>query len=185
MTPTSNQVIRVGTTVLVLAIVGFGAYQLGYTNGAGGVSGMQNGPLVTVEAHTLLGTADTVSGQTITLKDVKRITQAATDTTKSETVTVTADQSTLIERLVQKDATVLSKEMAAFTKKLQGTSGTTTSLIQPDPFVHQKIMLSDIKAGETLSVSSSENIAESNAFTATRISVLPVPPPPADVRKAQ
>ncbi|MDD2657400.1 MAG: hypothetical protein PHD04_01910 [Candidatus Pacebacteria bacterium] len=183
MTPISNQIMRVGIVVVALTIVGFGAYQIGYKNGAGSGGETQDGSSV-VEAHTLLGTVEKTSGQTVTLNNVRRVTQAA-DSAKAETVVITIDSSTDIERLVLKDATVLSKEMAAFTKKLQGVSGTAATMVQPDPFVHQKIALSDIKIGETLSVSSSENIAKSTAFTATQIAVLPVPPSPADGSKAQ
>jgi len=174
MTSTSNQIVRVGVVLFVLAGVGLSGYQIGYRNGAGGVSPQaQNGRLPAVsESRMILGTVDKISGQEITLKDVRRISDTSPGAV-GKSVTVTVVSSTIIERLVLKDAATLKKEQDAFSKELQakGANDPTNSMVPPEPFTRTKIAFSDIKAGNFLVVSSDQDLSKLSAFTATRIDV--------------
>ncbi len=174
MTPTSNQIIKIGIAVLVLAGVSFVAYQIGYGNGAGtkSTSQPQNGQPVVAQTNMLFGTVDKISGQELVLKDVKRILDT-TSGTSSQTVAVSIDSSTIIERLVPKDVATLKKEQDAFSKELQaqGAVGPTNSIVPPEPFIRTKIAFSDIKVGDSLVVSSNQDLSKLTAFTATQIDV--------------
>ena len=171
MTSTSNQVIRAGIAVCVLAGASFAAYQVGYEKGAGIQGGFQtrNGQPAATGIHMVFGMVDSVSGKEITLKDVKRIPDTASGTI-SQPVVVTVDFSTIIERLVAKDSAVLQKEQDVFMKKVQA-QGPGDSLVPPEPFVRTKITLDAIKAGDFIVASSNQDISKLTAFTATRIDV--------------
>jgi hypothetical protein len=117
----------------------------------------------------VLGTVDSISGKEITLKEVKRIPDTASGAV-SQSVTVTVESSTVIERLVAKDPAVLQKEQDAFMKKVQA-QGPGDSIVPPEPFTRTKITLDAIKAGDVVVASSNQDISKLTAFTATRIDV--------------
>lgn len=173
MTPIS-QIVRIGVA-LVLLLAMFVAYQVGYWNGAGidGIAKMQGGQPSATESRMLFGTIDKVDGKDLTLKDVQRIPSSASGA--ADTVTVTIDSVTVIERLVSKDSATLEKEQAAFMKKVETQQGSTESIVPPEPFTRVKIALSDLKAGDFVVVSSNQDLSKLSAFTATRIDVQDAP----------
>jgi len=174
MTPTS-QIVRIGVALGLLLAV-FVAYQVGYWNGAGvdGIAKMQGGQPAVMESRMLFGTIDKVDGKELTLKDVQRIPGSASDAT--DTVTVTVDSATVIERLVPKDSATLKKEQADFSKKAETQQDSIESLVPPEPFTRVKITLSDLKVGDFVVASSNQDLSKLSAFTATRIDVQDTPP---------
>lgn len=173
MIPTS-QIIRIGVALVLLLAV-FVAYQVGYWNGTGidGIAKMQDGQSVATESRMLFGTIDEVDGKELTLKDVKRIPGSASDAT--DTVTVTVDSATVIERLVPKDSATLEKEQAAFLKSVETQQGSTESIVPPEPFTRTKVAFSSLKAGDFVVVSSNQDLSKLSVFTATRIDVQDTP----------
>jgi hypothetical protein len=179
MPPTSNpnqKVLITGIIVAVCILVGstFVAYQIGYGNGSGTktVSQTQNNaqPVLT-ESRLVIGTVEKVSGQEITLTNFKRVPDfTASSTSQAGSIVITIDQSTVIERLIQKDIAVISKERAL---------STSTPLTPPEPFTRVKITLGDIKVGDVLAVTSAEDISKLAAFTATKVEVQDIPKLPA------
>jgi len=168
--------------VVVLAGASFASYQAGFDRGAGGdgLFQAQGGETAPATANIALGTVEKISGQDITLKDVKRIPETPASTAnQSSTVVVTVGQATVIERLVQKSVTVLNKEMAAYSEtseKLQA-QGAVDIPAPPEPFTREKIALKDIQTGDTLVAFSAGDISTLSAFTTTRIEVQFIPQP--------
>lgn len=193
MLPTSNpnqKVLSIGIIVAVCVLVGssYGAYQIGYGNGAGTKTASQTQNAALTESRLVLGTVEKVSGQQITLKDFRKIPIITDSTDQSARMSVTVDQNTIIERLVQKDSATISKERDAFLKKIQaqGAFSSTTAMLQPpEPFTREKLTLGDIKVGDTLAVFAAEDIAKLTVFTAARVEVQVIPAMPAALPKKQ
>lgn len=124
----------------------------------------------------LTGTIDSVSGNTVTLKDVFSPDPLADPSLATRTVQVAQD--TKIYQIVQKDPAQFQQEVEAFKKANQANpaAGSGTGLQQmavpPQQSEQKEISLSDIKAGQRITVMSNDPIGDKKQFTATQISVL-------------
>ena len=130
-----------------------------------------------MEIRNLSGTIDLISGDTITLKDVTSANLLSDPGLDIRTVHVSSD--TKFYQLTQKDGAQFQKEMEDFQKKMQeqAASATPTNqpLTPPQPQEKKELSLSDLVVGQSVAVTSSENIGDKKEFTATEISVQPVP----------
>ena len=88
---------------------------------------------------------------------------------------VSVDERTVIERLIQKDNATIQKEQAAFMEKLSASGGTNPDapLTPPEPFIRERIALTDLHAGDTVLVSANEDISSAKKFVAVRVSLQP------------
>ncbi|MFZ2226087.1 MAG: hypothetical protein WA064_01050 [Candidatus Moraniibacteriota bacterium] len=130
-----------------------------------------------MEIKNLSGTIDLISGNTLTLKNVSSADILSDPSLDTRIVQVSAD--TKFYQLVQKDGAQFQKEMEDFQKKMQeqAASATPTNqpLTPPQPQEKKELALSDLVVGQSVAVTSSENIGDKKEFTATEISVQPVP----------
>ncbi|MEK7662150.1 MAG: hypothetical protein AAB355_01440 [Patescibacteria group bacterium] len=142
--------------------------------GAGGAPGAMTPPPGGV--HDIAGMVESVSGTEITMKS----NQLPFAPKAPSQRTVVVDKDTVIERLTQKSADVMKKEMNEFLEKSKkGSSGaTTTPIMPPIPFDKKTVELKDIKTGDLLMVSAKEDITSASKFTATRILIQIVMAPP-------
>lgn len=158
-----NILIGAMTIAMIVIIITFVVSQI-----SGTVSQTQTAQLVQV--HAVLGTVEKISGQEITLKDVKKILNtggAPIDWVARMVITV--DQSTVVERFMRKDMLVFAKELDAFSQnKARSTS---TPPKPPAPYTLGKVTFSDIKVGDIVTVSSLKDIATLTTFTATTIAI--------------
>jgi hypothetical protein len=156
-------------TVAMIGIIAFAVSQISYKTGT--VSQTQTAQLA--QSHAVLGTVEQISGQEITLKDFRKISNTgASSVDQLERIVVTVNQTTIIERVTRKDRIVFSKELDAFgEKQAQGAQSTSTPLTPPEPFTLEKITLSDIKVGDSIVASSAEDISKLSTFTATTIAI--------------
>jgi hypothetical protein len=138
------------------------------------------------DVKTLGGTADSVNGNTLILKDVSTSDPLSDPSLDTRTVHVTAD--TKIYQLVPKDPAQFQQELQASNKAMQaqpaGKNNTVMQPVGPSPqsFEQKEISLSDIKAGQRIVVMSNDPIGDKKEFTATTISLTvqiasPVPMP--------
>jgi hypothetical protein len=127
------------------------------------------GAPVGLEIKTLSGTVDKISGNTLTLKNVSNSDPLADSSLSVRTVQVTKD--TKFYQLTQKDQVQFQKEMEEFQKKMKDQSGENPSVTPPSPQDKKEVALSDIKEGQSVSVTSSENIKDKKEFTATQIEI--------------
>ena len=106
----------------------------------------------------ITGNVEKISGQSITVKNLKKI-SANTVTTVSQTerLTVTADNSTIIEQLTPKEPT------------------TTDNNRTEETFGRIKITLDDIRPGDSITVFATMNISKVSAFTAEKIEIKTAP----------
>ena len=184
-----NQVLVRGL-VLTLVLVGasYAAYQFGYQRGLGmsSLSQARDGQPASTETRMLFGTVGSISGNEIALKDVKRIPGVASgQNVQSASVVVTIGQTTVVERLIQKSAALISAELSAYSRSLKKELSTSTaSAVPPEPFTRQAISLSNVKVGDYVVVISDQDISTLNAFTATRIEVQDKPFVPTTVTTA-
>jgi len=178
--------------VLVLIVVAFAAYQIGYGNGAGTKTASQTQSTTPVmESHLVLGTVEKISGQEITLKNFQKIPNiAASSTGQAAPMVVVVDQSTIIERLVQKDIATINREKAAFLDEMtklqaQGALSSATPIAPPESFTREKLTLNDIKAGDTITAFADGDISKVTTFTAAKIDVQDAPPISAIIPNSQ
>lgn len=157
--------------VVILALVAY------LTAGTG--NGIKTGgpqPPSTAQ-NMLVGTVEKISGQEITLNNVKKLPEIIPATAaQSENVIVSVDQATRIERFVTKDGAVLTREQTAYSAaaanlQAQGAESTTTPLRPPEPFTRVGIALTDVRVGDVIVASSNDDISKASAFTATMIEV--------------
>lgn len=88
---------------------------------------------------------------------------------------VSVDERTVIELLIQKDNATIQKEQAAFMEKLSASGGKNPDvpLTPPEPFIRERIALTDLRAGDSVLVSANEDISKAKEFVATRVSLQP------------
>jgi hypothetical protein len=156
--------------VLVVIVVNFFSIQGVFLN-KGNVTQTQNLNLVAIEQHMAVGVVEKISGQEITLKNVKKMPGNSVSSGKPESVVITVNQTTVIDRLIKKDIAVIKNELANFTKIQEEAFGVPVSVLPPEPFTRIKSTISNIKIGDTLVVFSGLDIAKQTAFVVTEINI--------------
>lgn len=125
-----------------------------------------------LEQHMAVGTVEKIFGKEIVLKDTKKMPDNTISVDQAESIVVTVDQTTVIERFVQKDVESIKNDLADFAEKQK--QGTATATIPPEPFTRTKVTFDDIKIGDTIVVFSPVDIAKLTTFVATEINIQPV-----------
>lgn len=118
------------------------------------------------------GTVETISDSGFTLK----LSPYDPFASKGPSVrNVSVDERTVIERLIQKDNATIQKEQAAFMEKLSASGGKNPDvpLTPPEPFIRERIALTNLRAGDLVLVSASEDISTAKKFVAARVSLQP------------
>ena len=89
--------------------------------------------------------------------------------------TVTVNAETAVERLIQKDSATIQKEQTAFMDKISASGGQNPSapIVPPEPFIREKISLTDLQAGDLVLVSANKDISTAKEFVAVRVSLQP------------
>lgn len=136
---------------------------------------------VPIKVHHVLGVVEKVSGDEVTVKDVRKILDTAASTEPQEAhMVVSIDGLTLIERLIYKDGATIMKEAEVIyesAQEIQTQNQSVTPPATPDPFTREKITVSDITLGDAISVTATEDIQTPNWFIATEIVVTVMPNP--------
>lgn len=193
-TPSPNKnALIIGAVIAVCVLVGssYTAYQIGYGRGVGTKTVSQTQNALLTESRLVLGTVGKISGQEVTLTNFRKVPDVTGNPTgQTGSMVVTVDQSTIIDRLVQKDSTTISEEIAAFTEKVQksqaqGVLSSTTPVTPPEPFTRVEITLNDIKVGDTIAVFAGGDISKSTTFTAARIEIQDAPTTPLAIPKTK
>lgn len=176
--------------IVLAAVVGCAlGYAVGYFRGGSDIAASYAVKIAAVnklfpaplQTLSLNGRVDNVSGETITV-DVNPITiNPFAEGNFPAVRTVTVTDATVITRMGQKDPVVLQKEMAAFQKATQsgsvllpvGTGTALAAIVPPMPFSETAMALSDIKAGDMVTVTAASDILSVASFSATKIQVTP------------
>jgi hypothetical protein len=85
--------------------------------------------------------------------------------------TILIDTDTSISKMTFKDKETLQSEMAVFQSKL--SAGGDAVATSPQPFIFVDAVISDISAGMSVAVASTENVRDRKQFTATEVHLLP------------
>jgi hypothetical protein len=130
------------------------------------------------EIFTVTGTITSVAGNKITLKAEPTVTNPlAEQAPETRTVTVTAE--TKILKLTPKTPEEIAKESEAFRKSAAELEPGATPPNPPSPFGTKEIKITDLKAGDTISVTAETNIKMAAEFAAKEISINVAPERPA------
>ena len=93
---------------------------------------------------------------------------------------VTVQAETVLERLIQKDPATIQKEQTAFMEKISAKGGPASGgqnpsapIVPPEPFIREKISLTDLQAGDLVLVSANKDISTAKEFVAVRVSLQP------------
>jgi hypothetical protein len=126
-----------------------------------------------IVAKTIIGTIDTVSGSTIMLKNVSSSDPLSKANLENRTVQIAPD--TKVYRLVQKDKTQFLSETEAFQSKVRdrmsGKDNSEDPIVPPQPQSKENATPSDLKAGQFVTITSNEDIADAKEFTAQEINI--------------
>jgi hypothetical protein len=185
-----NKIVLVVVACSLIAVAFF-SYQVGYFNGSGTVATtvqkQDAAPALPVgspvlESRMVMGVVDGISDQKITLKNFQKLPPVGVPKSSDEDKRMTAIviDTTVIEKIGQKDIKVIQEEQAAFTKKMQEQAGKAPEagvlpIVPPEPFTREKITLQDIKSGDSITVFAGEDISKLDEFTASRIEIRTLP----------
>lgn len=162
-------------SIVVAVIVGLaGGYFWGYAKGgaavmasyAGKIDQLKNLLPVPTTLNSLSGKVTAVSGMTLTLAAASITPNPFADAFPAIRE-VTAISSTTITRATQTNPLEFQKEVQAYTSQI-GKPGS-PAVAAPSPVSQTVISLSDIKVGDTVTVTAGSNILDAASFTATTI----------------
>ena len=129
-----------------------------------------------IEIKTISGTIEKIESNKITIKAMPlgALSDPALD---SRIITVSND--TKIFQLTQKDPAQLQKEMDEFQSKMkaleENKEQSTENITPVQPQDKKQVQLSDLKVGQQVSITSTENIKDKKEFAASEISIMEMP----------
>ncbi len=135
------------------------------------------------EVKQLFGLIKSIDGQTVTVA-LQYPRDLFGDPAMDER-NVTVDNSTKITLLTQKDAAVFKKELDEFQSRMNAQkpgavfSATQSELADrtaPEFFDRQDADISALKVGQTISITTAENVKDVKSFVAATIEISPMPP---------
>lgn len=144
-------------------------YQAGFAAARALVENSSLGAMIKtpVDIRTLSGTVTANNGNSLTLH-VQSVNPFDDPALADRSILITA--STTVMRRIQKDPVVYRAEVANFLKNPQGA---TTTRVLPEEYTSTPVKVSDIKVGDTVSVSASFGIKLVKEFNAGAIQILP------------
>lgn len=126
-----------------------------------------------IVAKTITGNVASISGNTLALKNASSVDPLSKANLENRTVQIAPD--TKIYRLVQKDKTQFLNETEAFQSKVRdrmsGKDASEDPIVPPQPQNKENATLGDLKAGQFVTITSSEDITDAQEFTAQEISI--------------
>ncbi|HCR52343.1 TPA: hypothetical protein DIV48_01685 [Candidatus Kaiserbacteria bacterium] len=158
---------KILTVILIAVIAGGAGWWAGYSQALGfakeRLAGYQVVPLPP-DSKNLTGTIERIDGGMIY---VRTLFVNPLEKDGANMVALATTASTTIEKFVLKDSKSFETEMTAFAKAAQKNA---VAPVPPEPFTRQAILLSDLKPGESVSVTTAENVVGAARLTATSIS---------------
>lgn len=148
-------------------------YQAGFDAARKLVEESSVGPMLQAasDLRTVSGTVTLVSGNRITIH-TQSMDPFLDPSLLDRTIIVSGD--TKIISLSQKDQKVVQAEMEEFMKRVQSGVSMTQTVVAPEPFTRVNVSISDIKVGDMIIVTASENIKTMKEFTASEIQITPM-----------
>lgn len=159
-----------GPSAGLLSLKG-GSYQEGYEAAKKKLADSGLFPPPPTESRVLNGTVKEVLPEGLMMEVALRSPNPLEEIDVPKTRTVLVSESTEIVSYEGKDPEQFRKELEAFQKKADAS--VTTQAAAPSPTVEKKLALKDLKAGDTVTVSASEDILTLVRFTAVKIVVGP------------
>lgn len=180
----------------VTAIVGcLLGYTVGYFRGGKDVTASYVAKIVAVNKlfpsapaniFSLSGQVKSINGSTIVINANPMTQNPFAEGNFPAVREVTIVGATSITRTEQKDPATFQKEMTAFQKATQsrtGSAGAAPAAVNlPNPFTEVVLKLSDVKVGDTITITAASDITSAARFEATKIQVsqaIPMPASPA------
>lgn len=125
-------------------------------------------PLI-ANSKSVSGTIERVDGKTVYIRLF-----SSGPFEKARTIAATITPSTVIEKLEPKSEKLLSEEMKSFAEGANASSGELR--MQPDPFMHSTMSVTDLVVGQSVSVVTAEEVAKTSRVTAVSILItVPLP----------
>jgi hypothetical protein len=117
-------------------------------------------------SRSVSGTIERVEGNTLYVKipDVNPI-----KGTTERILAVKVNDSTVIEQTSPKEETVFRGEMDDFLSASASRTSSSTGLKPPTPFILSTVLVTDLRLGQTLSITATEDIGKANEITAASI----------------
>lgn len=167
------------TTTIVIGVLigGVLGYMIGYSRGIASytpkIAALNKMFPALTQATSLTGKVEQVGGSSFTLGGLSLSPTPFADnypTTRQITIT----SATKISKSIPKDPAVFAAEILAFQKKNAGRTTTRigNEMLPPTPFSQVDIKLSDLKAGDTVTVSAASDILQAASFTATSVQLM-------------
>lgn len=185
-------IVAIIITAAIASVAGYAlGYPLGYSRGGQAVTDSYAAKIAALsklfplpsEIHSLGGRVKSVNATGLAFETVP-VTQNPFAESFPAVREVAVTGATKITRTENKSPAVFQAEMAAYQKQVRnnavptGIAGTAPPVIlpPPEPFGEINIKLSDIKTGDTVTVTADKDILRAASFSATRIQVAPASP---------
>lgn len=122
-----------------------------------------NTDIISEDVRVLFGSVTAIKGNSFTLHTQTEGNSALTD----RNVTVTSE--TKVTKVSQKDKKILESEIAEFAKKQDEAKKSQRLILPPDIFLHTVVNVSEVAIGDTVTVTTSENVSTKKEFIASEI----------------
>ncbi len=159
----------------LFGIMGDNTYEAGWSAAKARLASSPNfGMMINTqgEVKTLSGIVEKVQGSNVSIK-INPLEPLANPALDSRIVTVTS--ATKVTRMTPRDPKEVQKEMEVFMKSMQTLpkAGTpmTTPVMPPSHSAKQDAAFADIKVGDSIMVTTAENIRDSKEFTAMKVQI--------------
>ena len=166
--------LKILAVIVLLVVSNYVSWNVGKSGGVSSISGVGASPAgIPSGMRAIGGTVESVTDSGFILKVPSFDPSASVMSVR----TVSVNQATIIERLIQKDSATIQKEQSAFMEQIkkaqntQGSPATNVPIIPPEPFKREKVLLKDITVGDMVSVSANEDISKAKQFVAVRVSI--------------
>ncbi len=167
----NNITLIVVASLVIGGLIGYGGAAYQYSAQLGKVKALFPSQQATT---SIGGTIKSISGNVITIETSKSANPFEDAPTVRE---VTVTSATSIVKRESKDPKIFQQEMEAYQKVIQkavtvpvATTSTPPTAVQaPLPFSETAIAISDLKAGDTITIEASQNIGTAASFEATKI----------------
>lgn len=120
------------------------------------------------DVRALAGTVTAVNGNSISIH-AQSMNPFEDESLNNRTIIVASD--TKITKITQKDSKIMQAEMDVFMKNMKASKNSTSSLTPPEPFIRTSSTVTDIKVGDSINVTSLENIKNSKEFSVSEIQI--------------
>ena len=160
----------VSAAIMMITVAWQTGYNTGFTRGTSATQTQKTSAAVVF----IVGKVTGITGTTVTVESF------ISGSPKPVSLHINTNARTAFEQMIKKDIKVYQTEQTAFNTKLTAAraQGTASPFgpVPPVPFTLQKSSLTDLRVGNAVSVTATQDTSAASTFSATKVLFDPTPP---------